>query len=238
MRITQVRLYDSVSHPHVSMEQLASFIHDTFGIPAESHMMPHIDNHKMDSCRVRSIFRPPEKWGNDETADIPLYDGHLLHDHLGEYLSHRAGVFHILFVDVMIGTYDYDGMRYHGRALLSANPCIISVRGMCEAPARSTTYCADVMACMATGRDVLEVDKQHGGGFLTYDDPRLQKAANGYVMQAIFHFETGDAFCEDTSCQLYNSHWQSDVIRTQVTSPRLCGYHQDVLGLIKDTVIL
>ena len=118
----------------------------------------------------------------------------------------------MLFVDDAIGTYDHADMRYHGRALISANPCIVSVRGMCEAPARPRDYCIDMMACTAAGGDAQEVESRHGGRFLTYDDSRMQEVAHGYVMQAVFHFETGEAFCTDAGCRLYNSHWQSDVI--------------------------
>jgi hypothetical protein len=214
------------------MGAVAAFLAETFGIPAESHTPPRVDRRDTDACRVRNMFRPPEQWEDCNAGDIPLYDGYMLADQLGNLLSHDAGAFHVLFVDDAIGTYDHADMRYHGRALISANPCIVSVRGMCEAPARSREYCIDVMACAAAGGDEREVELRYGGQFLTYDDSRLQEVSHGYVMQAVFHFETGEAFCADADCRLYNSHWQSDVIRTQVVSPRLCGRHQDVLRRI------
>ena len=229
MRISHIALYDCASHRHVRMGAVAAFLRETFGVPAVSRTPPYVDRRDAYACRVRNMFRPPERWGEGDARDVPLYDGYMLADLLGGTLSHDEGAFHVLFVDDMIGTYDHADMRYHGRALISANPCIVSVRGMCEAPARPRDYCIDVMACAASGGDAQEVESRHGGRFLTYDDPRMQEVAHGYVMQAVFHFETGEAFCTDAGCRLYNSHWQSDLIHTQVVSPRLCGRHQDVL---------
>ena len=214
------------------MGAVAAFLRETFGVPAESRTPPHVDRRDTDACRVRSLFRPPERWGDGDTGIIPLYDGYLLADLLGGALSYDEGAFHVLFIDDMIGTYDHTDMRYHGRVLISANPCIVSVRGMCEAPARPRDYCIDVMTCAAAGGDVQDVESRYGGRFLTYDDPRMQEVAHGYVMQAVFHFETGEAFCTDADCRLYNSHWQSGVIHTQVVSPRLCERHQNMLRIM------
>ena len=229
MRISRIALYDCASHRRVRMGAVAAFLRRTFGVPAESRPSPLVARRDTDACRVRNMFRPPERWGDGDASGIPLYDGYMLADLLGGVLSHDEGAFHVLFVDDAIGTYDHADMRYHGRALISANPCIVSVRGMCEAPARPRDYCIDMMACTAAGGDAQEVESRHGGRFLTYDDSRMQEVAHGYVMQAVFHFETGEAFCTDAGCRLYNSHWQSDVIHTQVTSPRLCRRHQDAL---------
>ena len=40
----------------------------------------------------------------------------------------------------------------------------------------------------------------------------------------------GEAFCADRDCRLYNVHWQSDLLRSQVHSGRLCGAHRAVLA--------
>lgn len=228
MRISRVSLYDCASNPHIVMDEVASFISDSFGTPARARPPPRLRAGEVDACRVRSLFRPPELWRDGDRADADLYDGHLLADVLGRGIAHPDGEYHLFFVDRMVGTYDGSDMKYHGRAVVSANPAIISVRGMCEAPARPRRYYTDMMAC-AAGGDPAEVESRHAGSFLTPDDPRIGDAARGYAMQAMFHFETGEAFCGDARCRLFNSHWQSDLIRTQTDSPRLCGRHRDML---------
>lgn len=235
MRASRIALYGCTSSPVISMDAAASFMQDTFGIRAEVRPPPAAGEQILDACRVRSLFLPPDRWGGADAPDISLYDGHMLAERLGGLLSHDEGTFHALLVDWMVGTYEHADMRYHGRALVSANPCIVSVRGICEAPARPREYCVDVMASGVTGEDLREIELRYADRFISQDDARLQDAAQGYLMQAVFHFETGEAFCENADCRLYNSHWQSDLVRTQVSSPRLCARHRDALRRMADS---
>ena len=234
MRTSSIALYCCTSNPRIRIDEAAAFVRDTFGIRAEVHSPPVIESRELDACRVRSLFLPPDRWGEKNTSHTLLYDGHMLAEALGGLLSHDEGVFHVIFVDYMMGTYEYGDMKYHGRALISANPCIVSVRGICEAPARPKEYCVDMMASGVTGEDPRDIEARYADQFITHDDARLQDATHGYLMQALFHFETGEAFCEDADCRLYNSHWQSDLIRTQISSPRLCGRHHDMLRRMAD----
>lgn len=229
MRTSRIALYGCTSNPNISMDATASFVRDTFCIRAEVRPPPVVGERILNACMVRSLFLPPDRWGDVDVPDISLYDGHMLAGNLGGLLSHDEGTFHALFVDHMVGTYEHADMRYHGRALVSANPCIVSIRGICEAPARPREYCVDVMASGMTGEDPREIESRYADGFISQGDTRLQDVAQGYLMQAVFHFETGEAFCEDVDCRLYNAHWQSDLVRTQVSSPRLCARHQDTL---------
>ena len=228
MRITAVSLYDCAANPNICMDDVASFIRSTFDVSVQIRSPPHLSKPDTDACRVRNLFRPPDGWGDADECNTEIYDGYLLADVLGRCITHSDGTYHVLFVDDLVGTYDYDGMKYHGRAIISANPGIISVQGICTAPARPRQYYVDMMAC-AAGGDTADVESRHAGAFLTPDDGRLGDVVCGYVMQAIFHFETGEAFCDDAGCRLFNSHWQSDLIRTQIESPRLCERHRAVL---------
>ena len=235
MRASRIALYGCTSNPIISMDATASFMQDTFGIRAEVRPPPATEEHMLDACRVRSLFLPPDRWGDADAPGASLYDGYMLAEMMGGLLSHDDGTFHALFVDWMVGTYEHADMRYHGRALISANPCLVSIRGICEAPARPREYCVDVMASGVTGEDPQDIELRYADRFISQDDPRLQDAAQGYMMQAMFHFETGEAFCEDVDCRLYNSHWQSDLVRTQVSSPRLCARHRDALRRMTDS---
>ena len=235
MRASKIALYGCTSNPNIDMDATASFIHDTFGVCVQVRPPPAVGEKTLDACRVRSLFLPPDRWKDTDAPDISLYDGYMLAERMGERISHEECTFHALFVDWMVGTYEHADMRYHGRALISANPCIISMRGICEAPARPREYYIDVMASGATGEDLRGIETRYMDRFISQDDARLQSVSQGYLMQAVFHFETGEAFCADTGCRLYNSHWQSDLVRTQVSAPRLCARHHDALRRMTDS---
>ena len=200
------------------------------------------------ACAVRSIYRPFEwrepdeeaveremRGGGGRNGDIAYYDGfELLRAAASMILDCDAadpGAFHVVLTDRLPCTYDPDGMRYHGRALVAANPALVSTTGMVEAPARPRRYCIDVMASQAAGgADLEEIGRRYAGEFLVGGDARLAEAAYGYALQAAVHFVTGKAFCEDRNCRLYNAHWQSDLLHSQVRLGRLCGAHSAVLA--------
>ena len=70
---------------------------------------------------------------------------------------------------------------------------------------------------------------------LRHDDPRLTEAMKGYVMQALFYHVTGDPFCEDRGCRLYNAHWQEEVIGAQLGGAyQLCPRHQGLLDEMRE----
>ena len=69
----------------------------------------------------------------------------------------------------------------------------------------------------------------YGGEFLDYHDQRLSKIAEGYLLQAVFYYITGDAFCDSLDCRLNNAHWQKDLIHSQIKISRLCKKHQKIL---------
>ncbi|MER3408108.1 MAG: hypothetical protein C4292_05015, partial [Nitrososphaera sp.] len=69
--------------------------------------------------------------------------------------------------------------------------------------------------------------KKVAGRFIDYGDPRMADAAAGCALQALFYFLTGgEPFCDSDCCRLHNTHWQSDLIRTQVDNPMLCLKHR------------
>lgn len=199
------------------------------------------------ACALHNIYRPFERREPDEEAveremrgggrraDAACYDGfELLRAAASMIPSGDAagpGAFHVVLTDRLPCTYDPDGMRYHGRALVAANPALVSTTGIVEAPARPRRYCIDVMASQAAGgADLEEIDRRYAGEFLVGGDARLAEAAYGYALQAAVHFVTGEAFCKDRDCRLYNAHWQSDLLHSQVRSGRLCGAHRAALA--------
>ena len=80
------------------------------------------------------------------------------------------------------------------------------------------------------GSDPIVLKEEFEGRFIDYDDSRLTEVMKGYLLQAIFFHMTGDPFCKNKNCRLYNAHWQEEVIHAQLeTSDELCKNHQAIL---------
>ena len=50
------------------------------------------------------------------------------------------------------------------------------------------------------------------------------------------YYETGDVFCNDVKCRLFNAHWQKDLLISQIKNPSLCEQHTKILAKIKNSV--
>ena len=73
------------------------------------------------------------------------------------------------------------------------------------------------------------MNQKYKGTYLEYHDKRLSKIAQGYIMQGIFYYLTGEPFCNSLECRLYNPHWQKDLLYSQITVGKLCEKHQNIL---------
>jgi len=105
-------------------------------------------------------------------------------------------------------------------------PSLISTTGIVEAPAKPR----DFYLKQQLGVSLLTLKEEFKGRFIDYNDPRLTEVMKGYVMQALFFHLTGNPFCKDKNCRLYNAHWQEDLIQTQLTSKTdFCAQHQRLL---------
>ena len=72
--------------------------------------------------------------------------------------------------------------------------------------------------------------------YLDYDDYRINFAAVGYALQVLFFFITeGDPFCNDIKCKLYNSHWQEELLQSQIQNDRICDEHSALLHQFNST---
>lgn len=204
------------------------------------------------ACIVRSPLRPHERRepGAEEIeremagggvgggqGGITLYDGYELQRVAASMVPGRGAgggppALHVVLTARLPCTYDPDGMRYHGRALVAANPALVSTTGMVEAPARPRRYYIDMMAARAAGGagGAAEVEGRYAGAFLASGDARLAEAAYGYALQAAAYLVTGEPFCADRGCRLHNAHWQEDVLRLHCASGRLCGAHRAALA--------
>jgi hypothetical protein len=138
---------------------------------------------------------------------------------------------HLVFEDNLVCTYDENDKRYHARPVICGSPSIISIPSIIEGPAKPKRYYFKQMLKDLLSISSKEIEKEFAGTFVSYNDPRLIQVATGYAIQAIFFFLTnGNPFCSEYPCRLFNSHWQEELIYTQVINPVLCKEHLRLLA--------
>ncbi len=174
----------------------------------------------------------------DPTTRLPglLYDGfsllNLASDLLPEdeqTLSH----IHIIFTNRLFATLEDGDGRYHARVILCGFPSMISTTGIVESPAKPKEYYALKRRYASLGEAVPyeEIKERLRGRFIDYDDERLTEVMKGYVMQAVFYHFFGEPFCVDKTCRLFNSHWQEEIILSQIgpKTSEFCERHTKML---------
>ena len=211
-----------------------------------------------DSDRARALIRnadgarrAKDAAGGPGAGDGPsaMYDGFALCDAASGIIgaglkptSPDPAALHVVFTEALACTFDDGDRRYHARTLVGANPFLVSLQGIVEGPARPRGYYAERLAGMYAaamggghGRDAGDAPAEDAGryDYITRGDRRMPDIARGCLLQAVAYFETGEAFCQDGSCRMYNAHWQSEMIRTQVSSPRLCAKHLRMIDRMK-----
>jgi hypothetical protein len=134
----------------------------------------------------------------------------------------------------LFATWEEADKRYHARTSVYSFPSVISTTGLVEAPAKPREYYFLRRQYEMVGRDLLELKNRFKGSFLDYEDERLTEVTKGYVMQAVFYSLTGNPFCEDKGCRLYNAHWQEELIFAQLESPyEFCAHHGEILDSLR-----
>jgi len=168
----------------------------------------------------------------EKIEDVVMYDGFELQNIIYDVITKNDSEpnnLHIVFTNRLICTYDTADSRYHGRTVICSNPAIISTTGMIEAPARPREYYFEAMKYKMQGLDIQDIKKKYSEKFLDYHDNRLSKISEGCLLQAIFYYMTGDAFCDSLDCRLNNAHWQKDLLYSQLKIGKLCNKHQALL---------
>jgi len=162
-----------------------------------------------------------------------IYDGLQLQRSLNARLEGASlDHLHVALLDRVLGTWGGDG-RWHKRVTVLGQPALVSVPGLYEAPAKPEAYYKEKQRhAMLTGdappREVLEQEVE--GDFLVEDDPRTTDAIKGPVLQAVHLVMTGEAFCDEPACRLYNAHQQEALVRSQLRPPEFCPRHADRYG--------
>lgn len=254
MKISKIILYDEPTVPEIQLDRLRKFLENTFQITIETrkNLFDNLDDktyEKIASIRILDIKKPFQKHSTScedvleekenidmsEEKEPPLYEGVELQKIISELIpdnENRMDTLNVIFTNKIICTYDESDNRYHARALISSNPIIISTTGMIEAPAKPKQYYLDLMTNFSE-EAVDEIKKRYKGQFLEYHDLRISEIAEGYLLQAIMYYKTGEVFCNNPDCRLFNAHWQKDLLHTQIDNKKLCEKHQEILNQFK-----
>jgi hypothetical protein len=141
-----------------------------------------------------------------------------------------SGHLHIVITDRLVVTWDDYDRRYHLRVGVFGQPSVISTAGIVEAPAKPREFYILKQFAGSGDMYVAELKKRFNGRFIDYGDSRITGVMKGYLAQAIFYHITGDPFCDDTGCRLFNAHWQEEMIYAQIGSPyEFCRRHKTII---------
>jgi len=253
LKISTIFLYDEPAVPEINISRLVEFLKQTFFVKIESrkNIFSFANNStakEIASCRIFNSRKPFEKHepSSDEiifeeanvidssnTKNIVLYDGYELQKIITKLIPSNelsSDQFHVIFTNKLTCTYDQNDFRYHGRALIGSNPSIISTTGIIEAPAKPREYYFDLISKLTQGLNINSVKRKYRGTYLEYHDEQLSPITEGYLLQALFYYITGEPFCESRDCRLFNAHWQNDLIHSQLQVGKLCNKHQQILN--------
>jgi len=170
-----------------------------------------------------------------ERAGGVIYDGFAIREALERRLPEEErplSRLHVPLLDRVLGTWGADG-RWHKRVNVLGPLALVSVPGLYEAPAKPEAYYREkqkhaLLSGDAPPREVLENEVE--GSFLVEDDPRTTEALKGYVLQAVHYLRTGEPFCEEPCCRLFNAHRQDELIEAQLREPGFCPDHAGTYG--------
>ncbi|MBA4437711.1 MAG: hypothetical protein H2B06_02605 [Nitrosopumilaceae archaeon] len=239
MKISKIIIYDEPLVPEIQINKLRKFLQDTFHIDIEIRKNFFVNKEdsifqEISTTRIFELKKPfskhnpteleiqIEKENIDKSQDIEkiLYDG----------FEFQKIISKLVFTNRLTCTFDESDFRYHARALIGTNPTIISTTGIIEAPAKPKEYYLDLMTNFNNESEE-KIKKKYKGEFLEYNDSRLSEVVEGYLLQAIVYYETGEPFCEDKECRLYNSHWQKELLYLQ-SNKKLCKNHEEIIRKI------
>jgi hypothetical protein len=253
VKISKIFLYDEPAIPEINLDSLANFLEKTFKVKTTKcknifHNASQKTAADLASCRIFEFRRPFERHtptfeeiefeqesfeNTSKVQNIILYDGFEFQKIVSDLIPENEqdlGNIHLVFTNKLTCTFDDSDYRYHGRALIGANPSIISTTGIIEAPAKPRQYYMDLMANYGQGLNIDSIKKKYQGQYLEYNDRRLDVIIQGYCLQAIFYCLTGEPFCDLLDCRLNNAHWQRDLLYSQIEFGKLCKKHAEILN--------
>ena len=248
MKLSKIILYNERSIPEIKIKKIEKFLTDTFSIKVETreNFTDYLKNsigEKIEKTRVFDTKKPfqKQKYKSNLDADRQtknsLYDGFEVYKIVKEAISkeeNKIDILHIVITELLICTYDDSDFKYHARTSINSNPTIISTSGIVEGPAKPRQYYLDSMTCFHP-EEIDEIKRKYKNQFIGYHDARISEIINGLILQSIMYYETGDAFCKQKNCRLFNAHWQKDLIFSQLENKKLCSLHSAILRELRKT---
>jgi hypothetical protein len=255
-------LYRDEGTPALMPEEVADYLQNTIGIQVTvkgGFLKTHWRGRRealarmIAAARVRNLAAPfaaeepmygevmfEQRFLEEPERKVPgvLYDGGRFRRLLLNMLPPDERSFelqHVAFTSRLIGTFESDG-RYHAHVNICGYPSIISTSGVVEAPAKPKEYYVLKQRFVETGQAVpFELLKERfSGRFIDYDDPRLTEVLKGYALQCAVYAIAKEPFCKNQRCRLFDAHWQSELIRAQLSGDRFCKRHSGMLKSIRE----
>ena len=253
MKTLKIIIYDEPTVPEIQIKRIKKFITDTFNVKVElqDSFFKDASDATLEKTAATRIYDLKARFKrhvpsaseintemyNTDTSNMQgqtaMYDGHELQDILSKEIPSTQETLYIIITNKLTVTFDEGDFRYHARALISSNPTIISTTGIIKAPARPRQYYLDIMTSFSK-EEIKKIEKRYSGEFLEYHDLRLNKVVEGYILQAIVYHETGDPFCKNKKCRLFNAHWQRDLLYSQIENPTMCKRHLKIINKLKN----
>ncbi|WOV92565.1 MAG: DUF6775 family putative metallopeptidase [Candidatus Nitrosoabyssus spongiisocia] len=235
--ISELFLYDEPNIPELNLPHLSQFINDIFKIKpiirdSIINYLDSDDQNEITRQQITNLYRPLSEQSTSTKDDtLPIfYDGFAIQQLLGNILLTNNDIFHLIFTNLLVGTYDYTDYRYHARAVICSNPSVISTTGIVMAPARPREYYMEKQSS-SDSSSLNNLEAKYKDSCIQYHDARLSTIVCGYAAQSIFYYITGESFCSDLDCILHNAHWQKDLIYTQLECGKLCVKHNSILKM-------
>jgi len=161
--------------------------------------------------------------GATRAAPGVIYDGCELQQIAWERLpegERRPEAVHVWLSERLFATWDEADRRYHLRVIVCGLVSIVSTAGMVRAPARERAH------YLARRLGLRHQPPADPTAFLGHEDPRTTEVAKGYAMQAVVYALTGEPFCEEPACRLFNAHWQREMLTAQLEGDDYCPCHR------------
>ncbi len=253
MKISKIIFYDEPQVPEINLDNLITFAENfglkaqrrksilNFGKPQTLAAIAASRVFKLDAPYVRHIpthkqIKFEEKNIDVANPNVVCYDGIELQNVFGHVIPKKEltqDIFHVIFTDKLCCTYDDADNRYHARAVIGSNPSIISTTGIIEAPAKPREYYLELITNSRLGTSVDSLKQKYADTCLEYHDARLATIVEGYFLQVLLYYVSGEAFCNDRNCRIFNAHWQKDLLHSQLGVGKLCDKHSRMLESIR-----
>ncbi len=146
--------------------------------------------------------------------------------------EHGPEFLHLAYITQCLGRWVADESHLRLQIIQHGEPTIISTTGFVEAPALPREYAFRRAQLLAFGMEEAaeELDEQFAGSALAHGDPRINRVAAGYALQAVFRQMFGEQACDTPTCPLHPATTHDELARAHLSEDsRLCDRHARML---------